>query len=201
LGWNLSDLSGNTPFMILFNSGDTVPDNYVDISSIENWDTFPILDWSRRRDAISPLFYLIAGTNLANYANLTTSQKIIAAKYFLVPYQLRVSNGIFTEQQDKENWHNLLIQTKQSREDCIEAMRLCVGQYIRTGTLTLAQTQQFYKDVYQYVIWFNESNLPDLKQWIINEVGSAYETNGFAQTTYFNSTLRDSLMAIYNGNY
>jgi hypothetical protein len=201
MGWTDDCLSGNTPFVVLFNSGDTIPNGYIDISSIENWDSIPVLDWSRRRDAISNLTYSIAGTGLTNYLSLTNKQRIIAAKYFLVPYQLRVNIGIFTDAQDKDNWKYLLQQTKQSREDCVEAMRLQVGEYIRTGTMTLAQTQQFYKDIYSFVIWFEQSNLPDLKQWISNEVGSPYETNGFVQTSYFNSTLRDQLMAIYNGNY
>jgi len=200
-GWIDSDLNGNPPFIVLFNSGSTVPSGYTDISSIEHWDSIPVLDWARRRDGISPLFYEIAGVNLSNYSALTTTQKIIGAQYFFVPYSLRVTNGIVTEEQDIENWSFLLSETKVSRENCVEAMRKHVGQYIRTGLLTLAQTQQFYKDTRVFIQWFNEVNLYDLIQWISNTPGSPYENDGFAQQTYFNANLRDELIEIYNGDY
>lgn len=201
MGWNNDDLNGNAPFVILFNSGDTVYSGYTDISSVENWSAIPVLDWSRRRDGISPLFYQIASANLSTYSALTSAQKIIGAKYFLVPYYYRVTTGIFTDEQDKENWSDLLSETKSSREACVESMRKSVGQYIRTGTLTLVQTQQFYKDTRVFIQMFNEANSPDLKQWLSNEVGSPYENNGFAQQAYYSSNLKNELMDIYNGNY
>ena len=177
--------------------------DFIDKSDdIELWDSVTsIMDWSRRRDKILPLFYAIASVDLSTYGNLTAAQKLIGAKYFLAPYSLRVTNGIVTEDEDKANWQYLLTETKKSRLSCIEAMRLLVGDKIRIGGLTLSQTQQFYVDVYQFVIWFEQCNMPDLKQWTTNEVGSAYENNGFAEKSYFTTGLRDELMDIYNDNY
>jgi len=157
------------------------------------------LDWARRRDVILPLFYLEAGSQLQNFSGLPINRKIMSCNFFLIPYSIRVQ--IISNEQDAKNWVFLLEETKQSRADCVEAMRKHVGQYIRIGGLTLFQTQQFYKDTMVYIQWFSESNLPDLKQWISNEPSSLYETNGFAQASYYDSTLRDELMAIYNGNY
>jgi hypothetical protein len=37
--WNAAMLSGNTAFMIFANTG-TLPTNYTDISSVDNWDNF-----------------------------------------------------------------------------------------------------------------------------------------------------------------
>lgn len=37
--WNVSDLNGNMPFICIFEN-DTIPQNYVDISSIKNWYKF-----------------------------------------------------------------------------------------------------------------------------------------------------------------
>jgi hypothetical protein len=99
--------------------------------TIDQWDTSDLLDWSRRRDIIMELIYEITGTNLSNYGDLTQSQKVIAAKYFVVPHYLRVDNGIFTEEEDKYNWEYLLIETKDSRLYCVEAMRLLVGEQLR----------------------------------------------------------------------
>jgi hypothetical protein len=182
---------------------DSPNENFTDESNnMISWDkAIYIMDWSRRRDMISPLFYIKANYNLSNYNSLSLDEKIIGAKYFLVPYSLRVTNNIVTEIEDKLNWINLLKETKQSRISCIEAMRLHAGDYVRTGGLSLQLTQQFFKDVYSLLILFTESNLPDFKLWLINEIGSNYENNGFAQKSYFSSSLRDELMLIYNGDY
>lgn len=169
--------------------------------TIEEWDVSELMDWSRRRDEINPLFYAIVGYNLSTYNNLTTEQKIIGAKYFLVPYSLRVGNGIFTDLEDKENWLFLLIKTKESRVNCVEAMRLFIGEKLRIGEINLVNTQKFIKDVFELIKWFNESNAPDFKQWIINEIGSKYEFKGFKNTSYWSQEIQDGLMNIYNGEY
>lgn len=95
----------------------------------------------------------------------------------------------------------LLEETKKSRINCIEAMRVTIGSHIRNGVLTLVQTQEFYKDVYTMVILFNEVNLPDLKLWLSNSIGSQYENQGFAQKSYYSLAFKEELLDIYNGNY
>ena len=180
----------------------TVDDvNYEDISSMENWDNSDVLDWARRRNEISPLFYAIANTDLSTYSNLTASEKLIGAQYFFAPYSLRVTNSIVTETEDLENWDFLLTQSKENRERVVEYMRHQTGQYVRTEVLTLAQTQDFFKDVFELSNWFIEANIPDFKQWLTNEVGSIYETAGFAEKAYYSSGLKDELIDIYNGKY
>jgi hypothetical protein len=187
----------DVPFK-LFTS--TITDaNYEDYSSIEHWDQSNFLDWARRRDEISPLFYAEAGAQLQNFTGMSNAKKLIACKYFLVPYNVRTQ--IVSDQEDADNWDYLLCQTKKSRERCVEAMRVKVGQYMRIGTITLAQTQHFYQQVNELIEWFNATNSPNFKQWITNEVGSPYENAGFAQMPYYTTQMRDDLMSIYNGNY
>lgn len=193
--WSKLDLDGNEPFRC----ENQVSPGYEDISSIVNWDKASLLDWSRRRDEIAPLFYAAAGNYLESFASLSIEEKMIGCRYFLIPYSIRTQ--LITDDQDKENWATLLEYTKQSRCTCVEAMRVKAGQYIRVGMLTLVQTQQFFKDVDRYVQWFERANAPDLKLWLTNEVGSAYENDGFAQKEYFSTTLRDELITIYNGVY
>ena len=113
----------------------------------------------------------------------------------------QVRTQIISDTQDAINWDFLLTKTKESRMACVEAMRIKVGQYMRLGTITLEQTQDFYTSVYQLIIWFDQTNKPDFKQWISNEVGSPYELNGFAQKPYYTEQIKDDLMEIYNGNY
>jgi hypothetical protein len=112
-----------------------------------------------------------------------------------------VTNGTVTDAEDKSNWLNILSKSKESRLVCIEAMRVHVGELIRTGGLTLVQTQQFFKDVRIMITNFEQANDPDFKLWLTNEVGSAYELDGFAQKTYYSTQLGADLLAIYNGAY
>lgn len=192
----IDDLNGNKPYV---SSTHSSLDGYQDISSIENWDSSTLLDWSRRRDEILPLFYAESGNQLQNFAGMSIEKKLIGCKYFLLPYNIRTT--IISDEQDSINWDFLLKMTKISREECVEAMRVKVGQYMRLGTLTLEETQDFYTRVYQMIIWFDGANKPDFKQWLFNEVGSPYENNGFAQMTYYSESIKNDLMDIYNGSY
>jgi hypothetical protein len=157
------------------------------------------MDWSRRRDIWSPHFYAEAGSQLENFSSLSNIKKLNACLFFLIPYNVRTQ--IISDEQDAINWNFLLTKAKESRIACVEAMRIKVGQYMRLGTITLEQTQDFYTQVYKYIIWFDEANKPDFKQWLSNEVGSAYENAGFAQMPYFDTQMRDDLLDIYNGSF
>lgn len=157
------------------------------------------LDWSRRRDTLLPHFYAEAGAQLQNFAGLVMSKKLNACCFFIIPYSIRIQ--VITDTNDAKNWDFLLTKTKESRISCVEAMRVKVGQYMRVGTITLTQTQDFYTQVYEKIFLFNNTNKPDLKMWITNEIGSVYENAGFAQMTYYNVDIKNDLMSIYNGNY
>jgi hypothetical protein len=185
----IDELNGNQPYLASTYSS---IDGYQDISSIENWDKSTLMDWSRRRDEILPLFYAESGAQLQNFAGLSIEKKIIGCKYFLIPYNIRTM--LISDEQDAINWSYLLERTKESRMLCVESMRLRTGQYMRTNQLTLEQTQLFYKDVFEYINWFEDANAPDFKQWLTNEVGSPYENSGFEQASYYISQLEVDLL-------
>lgn len=193
--WTGDQLNGNPSFKM----EESVSSGYEDITSIISWDKSGFLDWSRRRDEIVPLFYSIAGLQLENFSSLSIEEKLIGCKYFLIPLEIRTQ--IISDAQDSINWEFLLIETKISRVDCIESMRKKVGECIRIGSLTLEQTQIFFKDVFQYINWFIDTNSPEFKMWITNEVGTKYESDGFEQKEYYSLQLKNDLMEIYNGKY
>lgn len=172
---------------------------YDDLSTIVGWYNSDVLDWSRRRDYIKPLFYAKAGADLSNYATLTAEEKLIGTKCFLIPLALRLTN--WSEEEDIEGWNNLMAERKITRSKCIEQMRLAVAEKIRIGELSLTQTQEFDKDSSQMIAWYERSDAQDFKQWLTNEVGSPYELAGFAQKTYYSVGLKDQLLAIYNGAF
>lgn len=184
--------------LVPFKAELTVSSGYEDISSIENWDESGLLDWSRRRDEIKPLFYAIAGGNLSTYNNLTANQKLIGAKYFFVPYSLRVTNGIVTEEQDKINGEILATETRNSRITCGEEMRLFLYTYVRQELMTLANTQLFYRDIKNELECFIASNDPGFKQFIF---GLEPYIGVFTNKVYWSQTLQNTLINIYNGEY
>ena len=180
---------------------------YTDISSIENWYNAPVLDWSRRRDEIKPLFFAKAGAQLQNYGTLSDLEKEIGARVFFIPYALRVPS-IFSDSQDKDNFKFLLKETRLSRETCIEAMRVHIGEKMRNGILSLEQSQTFFKDVNSMIQTFIGSNHPEFKLWLTSTTGVVlnqnidFSTTGFASKSgYFSQSFLDELLDIYNGNY
>lgn len=154
------------------------------------------IDWSRRRDIIQPLFLADAGPAFVNFPSLTLEKKLLACTFFFIPYAMRIT--LVSEEQDFLNWQYLLQQTKRSRTHMLEAMRLHVGEYVRKAALTLTQTQQFFKDLFPIMEYFERTNSPDLKLWLTDL--SPY-SGIFSSKDYFTTTLRDELLAIYNGNY
>ena len=190
-------LFSDVPYKIFKTTVDDV--NYEDISTMEAWDKSNLLDWYRRRTEISTLFYAEAGAGLETFAGMSTERKLLSCKYFLIPYATRML--LITDDEDEAAWDLLLHEAADSRDKCIEAMRIKTGQYMRIGTLTLTETQEFFKDVSHMIEWYVKSNSPDFKQWLTNEVGSAYENAGFADATYYISQVKDDLVDIYNGSY
>lgn len=174
----------------------TVLSQYEDISTIENWYNYAtdLCDFNYLRDNIQALVIAIVTPNFSNWNGLTLEQKQIACKYIVAPYQLRVPT-IVTDAEDKENWRLLLMSTKRNRESCVEKMRLAVGEYIRTGTLTITQTQDFFRDVGNYIEFFVDANIPDFKNWIF---GLAPFEGVFASKDYYSVGLQQKLIDIYN---
>lgn len=183
--------------------------NFDDKSNdILAWDKYgsTVLDLDRYRYEMKILFYAEAGTQLENWANLSSEKQLIGAKYFFIPYALRMM--LLSDDEDKINWSWLIeetqgvpVQTYKGRARTFDEMRKKVADFVRTEQLSMEDSQQMLKDVGEMTDWYIRANTPDFKQWIINEAGSSYENNGFAQKSYFSATLRDELYSIYNGNY
>ena len=79
VSWADSDTLGNAPFLIL-NDTDAPPTNYVDISSIENWNSFS-------PDSRVGTIAAIDLGNSIGYANLDSSQKAVVdylGYYFMI---------------------------------------------------------------------------------------------------------------------
>lgn len=190
--------------------GDVAPSvDFTDKSNdLISWDLYgsQVLDFDRYRYEMKAPFYALAGSQLQNWASLNDEVKAIAVKMFFVPYALRLT--VVSDEQDSLNWEKILTLTQgtpveqyQGRAKTFDMMRICVAQRVRKEIMSMTDSQQMLKDVGQIVDWYIRVNSPDFKQWLMNEAGSPYENNGFAQKSYYSLLLRNELYDIYNGNY
>lgn len=177
-------------------------------NDIVAWDMYGarVLDLDRYRFEMKTPFYTLAGLQLENWATLSNNIKLIGAKYFFIPYALRLT--LISDAEDAKNWDWLIEETQgtpvqiyRGRAKTFDEMRKRVAHWVRKEQMTMESSQQMLKDVGQMADWFIRSNAPDFKQWITNEVGTAYENNGFSQKSYYNLDLKNELYSIYNGDY
>ena len=108
--WTNEDLNGNKPFSFIF-SGETIPNNYSIISSIENWDKFGgevANDYLVIKDQVKFLMQEIG------WDNLTSNEKDLCIEYYSLPdfiqpaMYLIFERGMSQEQAQGyiiQNWH------------------------------------------------------------------------------------------------
>lgn len=144
----------------------------------------------------------------SGWANLNSELKSICAELFitLIPYNLRVPD-VVSENQDYNNWEILISLSKGIEKETIthtgrafivEKMRRCVSHRVRTGDLPMSETQQFYRDVKDYLVNYIEAADPAFKCWIF---GLSPYINDFEEKSYYSENLKNELMEIYNGEY
>jgi len=81
VSWKNDGLNGNDPFLII-NSGGTIPNDYIDITSIENWDKFGN---GVANDYLVIKFEIRDIANLNGWSGLTNNEKDLAIKYYINP--------------------------------------------------------------------------------------------------------------------
>jgi len=79
--WNDSDLNGNSPYLMIL-SGQTIPNGYVNISSIVNWDRFGV---TIANDYLVVKFEIKDLCVSKGWNNLTNDEKDLAIKYYSYP--------------------------------------------------------------------------------------------------------------------
>lgn len=143
------------------------------------------------------------------WGNLTEEEKKIAIRYHAAPYSLRIGVESYqvTDEKDKINWQNLLSESKEGRVSIIEEMRTQTGEYLRTGVLTMSNSQSLFRDVEDMIRYYQNTNDPEFKVWICSIDDTAvsgynYYNNGFKSKSYWTQEIEDLLLRIYSGqNY
>lgn len=148
------DLDGCDPFKIII-TGQSIPDRYVDISTIENWDMFAIdyaNDYAVVRFAIQDI------VNEKNWSGLTNTEKDIAIKYFsyqnptdAVVYLMTVSGMTQSEAQKYliESWHIHHLKNTEAYQQRWQYAKYIVLLYLnRTDATDLFKTVKNLVDLY-----------------------------------------------------
>lgn len=162
-----------------------------------------VLDYIFVRDKINNILFLKANPNYPTidfsgfFTELTSDERLLMCQYVLAPYALRII--VVSEEEDKNNWENL-VQITQGTENpkapftgrslIVERMRWEVAHEVRKENLTMEQSQQFFKDVFELTEWYIRAACPEFKLWLASE---------FETKDYYSSDLHDRLNNIYEG--
>lgn len=188
--WNDSDLNGNQPFKIII-SGTTIPNGYVDISSIQNWDMFGELcanDYMCVRFKIRDLCREIGWTGLTN------TEKDIAIKHYVSDdptnaiIYLMTTKGM-TQQQAQDfvlmSWHKYHAKLIEACQQRLYYVKLVVPKY-----LSLADAEKLFDNardvIYDYtqlgrfgiIIGDKKSGIYDYLMSTNDYVGKGMEESG-----------------------
>lgn len=216
LTWKTSELDGNQPFKII-SSGETIPSNYIDISSIENWDNIGI------EIANDYLFVKKEIKNIVKdvgWNNLSDVEKDLAIKYYAydssedaVTYLLE--NDIFSNENKAteyltDQWHIHHGKVIESLKIRWYYVKLVTSKY-----LSFKDSLDVFDDTVTNLLtnMFNTSLLGhdygDSKDGIMDflESTNGFENNGLRERDYtlrqgtWDSFIYDLKDVLVNGNY
>ncbi len=182
-----------------------------ELTTMEHWDRHGLetLQYQQVRNIIWGLLIAEIGLGFAGWASLSSDRKMIAARWGLASYALRLTH--LSEEEDIYYFKILIEETAGTRRETmfgrkrvIEEMRQVVGlEYFRKEIISKADIDDLYASIKGtgYVDDYIESNSPIFKNWLTNAVGTEFESNGFAQKSYYHAELVTKLMLIYNGAY
>lgn len=180
--WRDDDLNGNDSFLII-NSGDTTPDGYTDISSIENWDRFGN---GVANDYLVTKFEIRDIANSVGWSGLTNNEKDLAIKYYINPDMsdafnyLTTTSGMTSSEAQiflSKKWH---IHHGYLLESCKE--RWYYVKIVAIKYLSFADAEDLFDTAQQLVYEYTEMgrlgvNYGDKNNGIMDYLMS---TNGYA---------------------
>jgi hypothetical protein len=154
--WNTDDLNGNPAFKIII-SGTTIPNGYVDISSITNWDTY---GESIANDYMCVRFTIRSLCRSKGWSNMTNSEKDLAIKHYIsddptnAVIYLMTTKGM-TQQQAQSfvlmSWHKYHAKLINAAKQRMYYLKFVVPQY-----LSLDDCEKLFDDAQSLIYEFTE---------------------------------------------
>jgi hypothetical protein len=197
------------PFKFFYSTVDDV--NYEDYgvtsSSLVNIDTHwkQIGTFQQIRPIMSSTLIGEIGPTYSGWGALSSEKKVVACKWVLAPYALRMT--AISDSQDYDYFQDLLEQTsgtlKQNmigRLRTVEEMRqyIGLGDY-RKDILTKNDIDDLYSCVSPLISRYVSSNDPVFIRWLNSTYD--YTITGYSSKSYFSQTTLDNLNIIYGGFY
>jgi len=175
------DLNGNEEFLI----SDTVPEGYTDISSIVNWSKYSKLvkkDYKTIRKEIY-ISMLTAG----GWANLSTEEKEICSKYFIVDASLRTEVHTVDEQIiNGLTHHNESIKARNCRYT--SAILEVYNRLTKIESDEILTSIRAHALDTEYITYGREGTLegdPEgILDFIESRIGTSYENTGMSSMEY-----------------
>lgn len=139
---------------------------------------------------------------------LSLDEKKFSVKYWIMQNpadRIGVNEWQVTDDQDSTNVKQLLIKSKQGRSEIIEKLREKVGDHMRLGAISLAQSQRFFRTVATYVeSYINTSDvifkayMTSINVTVDGEI-TDFTGAGFIEETFSTQAILDDCMEIYSG--
>lgn len=138
---------------------------------------------------------------------LSLDEKKFSVKYWIMQNpadRIGVSEWQVTDEQDSTNIKQLLIKSKEGRAEIIEALREKVGDHMRLGAISLAQSQRFFRIVATYIdSYINTSDvifkayMTSISVTVDGEI-TDFTGAGFIEETFSTQAILDDCMDIYS---
>lgn len=199
---------------------ETTPnENFIDKTNDATiWDLYGerVLDYWFVIGKIRDLLFFRINPNYptmdeSGWNTLTENEKKVIAKLAYVSRAKRLT--VYSEIEDYQNGINLIRKTygltetarNKGRLGVVERMRQHVFmEYVWKNLMSLETSIQFGEDTVGMLDAFERFSSRKFYQWLTNEIGSAYEFNGFMQKNYLSTSggmeqLKNELLTIFNG--
>jgi hypothetical protein len=154
--WNTDDLNGNPSFKIII-SGMTMPNGYIDISSIINWDMY---GESVANDYMCVRFTIRSLCRTKGWSNMTNTEKDIAIKHYIsddptnAVIYLMTTKGMTQEQAQGfvlMSWHKYHAKLIEAAKQRMYYLKFVVPQY-----LSLADSEKLFDNAQSLIYEFTE---------------------------------------------
>jgi len=154
--WNTDDLNGNLPFKIII-SGMTMPNGYIDISSIINWDAY---GEGVANDYMCIRFTIRSLCRTKGWSNMTDIEKDLAIKHYIsddptnAVIYLMTTKGMTQEQAQGfvlMSWHKYHAKLIEAAKQRMYYLKFVVPQY-----LSLVDSEKLFDNAQSLIYEFTE---------------------------------------------
>jgi hypothetical protein len=202
--WNLSELNGNSPWIV----SDVDVFNYVDISSIENWDRlYPQLnkDFLFIRQRIKEFLdvsHVDKNGNTIKYSDyMNYNDGVIASRYFLVDKSKRDE---FLSESEQLFWWNVFVENSlNSRKKRWETSKSYISYNLspqHSSDLAISTAELCNNYINYNIISKSKDGISGLFDYLRGI--EDFSANGYPSKTYWTQEHQDRMLDILeNGNY